>query len=81
MSQRSITVRKSVTFSYPNEIEVTISRDVYPDDPDDPGCKVYTVDLDKDAGQARFSSIRDLRRYHKAIGYFLDQMDKEGGDE
>lgn len=81
MSQRSITVQKSITFSYPNELEVTISRDVYPDDPDDPGCTVYTVDLGHGAGQAKLSSLRDLRRYHKAIGYFLDQMDKEGGDE
>ena len=81
MSQRSITVQKSVTFSYPNEMAVTISRDVYPDDPDDPGCKVYTVDLDKGAGQAKFAFIRDLRRYHKAIGYFLDLMDEEGGAE
>lgn len=81
MSQRSISCEKSVTFTYPGELKVKISRNVYPDDPDEPGCTVYTVDLDKDAGQAKFASIRDLRRYHKAIGYFLDQMDKEGGDE
>ena len=81
MNQRSITYQKSVTVTYPHELEVKISHDVYPDDPDEPGCEVYTVDLDHGAGQAKFSSLRDLRRYHKAIGYFLKQMDKEGGDE
>ena len=80
MSQRSITVQKSVTFDYPKELSVTVSRNVYPDDPDDPGCTVYSVDLDQGAGQAQFTSIRDLERYHKAIGYFLDHIDEKGGD-
>lgn len=80
MSQRSITCQKSVTFDYPKELSVTVSRNVYPDDPDDPGCTVYSVDLDHGAGHAQFTSIRDLERYHKAIGYFLDHIDEKGGD-
>lgn len=80
MSQRSITCQKSVTFSYPRELEVTVSRNVYPDDPDEPGCTVFTVEVGNGAAQAMFTSLRDLERYHKAIGYFLDQIDKEGGE-
>ena len=80
MSQRSITCQKSVTFSYPHELEVTVSRNVYPDDPDEPGCTVFTVEVGNGAAQAMFTSIRDLERYHKAIGYFLDQIEKKGGD-
>lgn len=82
MSQRNITCEKSVTFDYPKEdLKVKVSRSVYPDDPEDPGFTVFTVDL-KGFGdsQAQFSSVKNLERYHKAIGYFLDLLDKEGGD-
>lgn len=80
MSQRSIICEQSVTFSYPGELEVKISRNVYPDDPDEPGCTVFSVEVGNGAAQAMFATIRDLERYHKAIGYFLDQIDKEGGE-
>lgn len=82
MSHRSITCEKSVTFDYPDDgIKVKISRSVYPDDPDDPGFTIFTVNLSGFGdSQAQFASVKNLERYHKAIGYFLDQMDREGGD-
>ena len=82
MSQRSISCEKSVTIDYPSDrLQIKISRDVFPEDPDEPGVTFYTVDLSgQESGQARFLSLKNLERYHKAIGYFLDQLDKEGGD-
>lgn len=82
MSQRSITCKKSVSFEYPGEdLKIQISRSVYPDDPEDPGFTIFTVDLEGFGNsQAQFATVKNLERYHKAIGYFLDQIDKEGGD-
>lgn len=80
MSQRSIICQNGVTFEYPGELEVSVMRRVYPDDPDEPGCSVFSVEVGGGAAQALFTSLRDLERYHKAIGYFLEHVDKEGGD-
>ncbi len=81
MSTRSIKCEKSVTIDYPEDnIKVVVSRRVFPDDPDDPGFTIFTVDLDGFGNsQAQFSSARNLERYYKAIGYFLEQL-KEGGE-
>lgn len=80
MSARKTTCEKSVTIEYPEDnIKVKVSRCVYPDDPDDPGFTIFTVDLEGFGdSQAQFSSVKNLERYHKAIGYFLDQLDKDG---
>jgi hypothetical protein len=82
MSQRSITCEKSVTFDYPNDgMKIKISRNVYPDDPEDPGFTIFSVNLSGFGdSQAQFSSVKNLERYCKAISYFLDQLDREGGD-
>lgn len=81
MSTRSTTCEKSVTIDYPEDnIKVKVSRRVYPEDPDDPGFTIFTVDLEGFGNsQAQFSSVKNLERYYKAIGYFLDQI-KEGGE-
>lgn len=82
MSHRSITCGKSVAFDYPaDNFKVEISQLVYPDDPDEPGLTVYSVDLGRGSdGHAEFLSVKNLERYHKAIGYFLDRLDKEGSE-
>lgn len=82
MSQRSITCKRVVTVDYPGEdLKVSISRAVYPDDPENPGFTIFSVDMEGFGdSQAQFSSVKNLERYHKAIGYFLDQINKEGGD-
>ena len=81
MSNRSTKCEKSVTIDYPDDnMKVKISRGVYPDDPEDPGFTIFTVDLEGFGNsQAQFSSVKNLERYYKAIGYFLEQL-KEGGD-
>jgi hypothetical protein len=81
MSTRSTTCEKSVAIEYPEDnIKVKVSRRVYPEDPDDPGFTIFTVDLEGFGNsQAQFSSEKNLERYYRAIGYFLDQI-KEGGE-
>ena len=81
MRARITTWEKSVTVEYPEDnIKVKVSRRVFPDDPDDPGFTIFTVDLEGFGNsQAQFSSVKNLERYHKAIGYFLEQI-KEGGE-
>lgn len=79
MSQRVITCEKRVVFDYPKDkFKVEISRVVFPDDPDDPGATAYQVNIGGN-GCSQFYSLKELERYHKAIGYFLDHLDQEGG--
>lgn len=82
MSHRSVICQKKVTFNYPDDnIKMEIDRSVYPDDPDEPGMTLYTVELSGSTdGHAMFNDIKNLRRFHKAIGFFLDHLDEEGGD-
>ena len=81
MSNMSTKCEKSVTIDYPDDhVKVKISRRVFPDDPDDPGFTIFTVDLEGFGNsQAQFSSVINLERYYNAIGYFLEQI-KGGGE-
>ena len=83
MSTRSTTCEKSVAIEYPEDnIKVKVSRRVYPEDPDDPGFTIFTVDLEGFGNsQAQFSSVKNLERYHKAIGYFLKHFKEKGGQD
>ena len=79
MSVRIITCEKRVVFDYPaDKFKVEISRQVFPDDPENPGATSYQVDIG-DNGSSQFYSLKELERYYKAIGYFLEQL-KEGGE-